>query len=282
MTGWDFSIFWLAGHAVLTGQDPYSIQYFYYPLPAAYIFAIFALLPIEISFGVWIGVNLAFLILIFKKDFWQWLLYTPLLHQFSSGQIELLLWFMERGIGRNWKGAILGALITLKPQAAVILLSWHLVNWIRYDRKTFFRWLLLTIILWGSPVLWSPNWILEWWNSTYGINVISVQNSPSLFSLLKLSESLLLPIILISIAVYFLGIFRNKEISRACATLASPVDLFYSTLALIDTAPPWVLVPVSLFSVILVLITKTFIPFILLSFAVLGWQVLGRKQPSTE
>jgi hypothetical protein len=183
MGGWDFSIFWMAGQAVLHGQSPYTVANFFSPLLFAYGFIPLAVLAQQVAFFLWLFINLVILIVCLRRPFWKWLLYLPMLHLFSSGQVELLWWAMERGINRGWRGAILGAIMTLKPQAAIILLSWHLLDWLRHDRPTLARWLLLTGLLWGVPTLLNPAWIGEWrtnlptssWQESAG-------NAPGIFS----------------------------------------------------------------------------------------------------
>lgn len=277
MSGWDFSIFWQAGNAVLNGQDPLTIQYFYYPLPFAYFLSIFALLPLNISFIIWLVINFLFLLQTFRKNFWQWLLYVPVLHQFSSGQVELFLWYLERWIDRSWRGIFFAAFITLKPQAAIILLPWHLLDWLKNDRKTLIKWVGTTMFIWGFPMLWRPFWIVDWLKARSGLSVSSARNSPGLFSIMILPKVPLILIILISTGVFLWGHTKNKQIARASATLASPVGLFYSTLQLLGCAPAWILVPASILAVILTVSTKTFIPFMLIPITVIAWQLWYKK-----
>src|SRR5882724_7961671 len=101
MNGWDFSIFWHVGQAVLHGQDPYSIANFFYPLPFAYVLAIFAILPEQLAFWLWIALNIGTLVYFFRRRFWQWLLYVPVLHLLSAGQLDLFFWALERGINKT-------------------------------------------------------------------------------------------------------------------------------------------------------------------------------------
>lgn len=283
MGGWDFSIFWLAGQAILQGQNPYSVADFFNPLPFAYGCALFALFPQQIAFLIWLACNLVLLIICLRRRFWHWLLYVPMLHLFSSGQVELLWWAMERGLNRGWRAALLGALMTLKPQAALVLLSWHLLDWLRHDRPTLLRWLILTALLWGLPTLLNPAWIGEWranlppstWQESAG-------NAPGLFSLLRLAPGIWPLLIVIAIIIYLWGQFRSKPVARAAAMLASPIGLFYSTLALMDTAPAWLLVPASVAATILSIVTNTFIPFAMLPVLVIVWHHFHPLPPPAE
>jgi hypothetical protein len=278
MNGWDFSVLWSAGRAILQGQSPYQVPNFFYPLPVAYVWAAFALLPQRIAFWAWISTNLLILIYFFRRGFWQWLLFVPVLHMLSSGQVEFFLWGLEREMRNNWRGAALGALITLKPQTAILLLSWHIVGWILGDRRTLLYWFGVTLFLWITPMLWYPNWIADWLNAAPTYNLMAASNSPGLFSLLRVVPSLWIAVAVVSLIIFIWGQFQSKEIARASAVLASPLGLFYSTMALLGCAPAWLLTPLSLLSAGLSLATKTFIPFILLPLAVLGWQLYNRNK----
>ncbi len=272
MAGWDFSIFWLAGQAILRGQTPYTVENFFSPLLFAYGFVPLALLPEQTALIVWLLCNLVLLIVCLRRPFWQWLLYVPMLHLFSSGQVELLWWAMERGINRGWRGAILGALMTLKPQAAIILLSWHLLDWLRHDRRTFIRWLGLTILLWGVPTLLSPTWIGDWQaNLPISTWQESAGNAPGIFTLLRLLPDIWPVLLVIAAIIYVWGQFQSKPIARAAAMLASPVGLFYSTLALVDTAPARLLVPASIVATVISILTNTFIAYAALPVLVIIW-----------
>ncbi len=271
MGGWDFSIFWAAGNAILAGQSPYDVAHFYYPLPFAYFLAIFALLPKQISLILWLALNVSLLMLAFRREFWNWLFYAPFLHMLSAGQSGFLFWSLERAIGSHWRTPIIAALITLKPQAALILLPWHILGWLRHDRKTALRFLLAIGLIWGLPLIWRPRWPIEWWNSLPSNFVLSAANTPGVFSLTKLFPALF-PIALIVAALVFVwGQFQSKEIGRAAALLASPFGLFFSTIALIGCAPARLMTPASLIAVVLSIITESFIPFIALPLIVIGY-----------
>lgn len=278
MDGWDFGILWQGGQAILSGQDPYSVPFFLYPLPVAYFMAVLALLPQSVAFGAWLALNLGLLIYFFRKRFWQWLLFTPVLHTFSSGQVELVLWSMAQGLGRHWRGAGLAALITLKPQTAIVLLPWFLWDWLRYDRRTFVTWIGFTGLLWGFPLLWRPNWISDWMQAVPAYDVYeSGSNAPGVFSLLRVVPDVLPLIVVIAVVVFIWGQWQSREIARATAQLGSPVGLFYSTLQMLDSAPAWLLVPLSWLAVVLMLLTRTTIPFTLLPLAVIVWQVRQKR-----
>ena len=281
MNGWDFSVFWQAGQAILQGQDPYSVEGFFYPLPFAYILILIALLPLSIAFAIWLVCNIAMLVIVFRRDFWKWLFYLPVLHTFSSGQNSLLWWFLALGLGRHWRGAIIGAFMTLKPQTALVLLSWHILDWLRHDRPTFMRWLCLTALIWSLPMLLRPDWISDWLEMSSGGIQQAAINSPGLFSLLRLMPDLWLLIVIIAIPLYIWGQFQSIPVARATALLASPLGLFYETMTLMGMAPAWLLVPLSLVATGFAFITHTFMPFLALPLVVIGWDYRQKRSIRT-
>jgi hypothetical protein len=278
MNGWDFGIMWMAGRALLEGRDPYSISEFYYPLPYAYFMALLALIPQQIAFGLWVIICFALLVYFLRKPFWHWLFYVPLLHLFSAGQNEIIWWGLERMMQRGWRGAIWGAFITLKPQTALVLLPYHLMDWLRHDRRTFVRWLGCAAVLWGMPLLWAPNWLGDWLRARAQTDfMLSASNAPSIFSLLKNFPTLLPLLIFVAIGLLLWGIWQNREVSRAALMLASPVGLYYTTFALMGTAPARLLVPLSILAAILTIVLRSFAAFALLPLAVLIYH--QRRQP---
>jgi hypothetical protein len=280
VNGWDFSILWAGGRAVLEGRDPYGVAFFYYPLPLAYALAVFAILPRSVAFWLWLFTNLGLLVLFFRRRFWQWTLFAPVLHQLSSGQLDLFWWSMERWMGRHWLGAFLGAVITLKPQAALLLLPWHLVDWFRHDRRTLLRWAVLSLLIWGIPMLWRPGWILDWLRAAPAYGLLSASNTPGVFSLLRIFPALWPVLAVLAVAVFVWGQLQSKEVARASAVLSSPVGLFYSTVVLLDCAPAWLLTPLSLLVAGLSILLRNFIPFMALPLAVLGWQIYHKRRGS--
>lgn len=263
---------------MLSGQDPYLVANFYYPLPFAYLFAPLALLPQWPAFWLWLVANLALLALMLRRRALPWLLFVPVLHQLSSGQVELALWAMAQALKSGWQTALLAALITLKPQAALIYLPWHLIQWWRSEKRTLLMWVVFTSAIWGLPMLWRPDWLLRWRAALPGVSVSSASNSPGLFSLLSLFPAAWLVLALAAAVVFVWGQLQSKEVARACAVLGSPLGLFYSTMPLLDCAPAWMMIAASLAAAGASLWLRSFIPFTGLSILVLVWQLRQSKK----
>ena len=296
MNAYDFSINYFAGLLLLRGADPYSNPLYRYPFPFTYFWALMALpgeQAMPLMFIIWGIINLGLLIYAFRKDFWKWIFYFPVLHEFSAGQVELMFWTIERQIKPGWRGAVLGALLTMKPQSAIILLPWHLVDWLKHDRKTLAKWFVSTAVLWGLPLLWRPDWIQTWlMGRGADANLIySASVSTGLFSILRplqlpldppyRSDVLLIAglIGLIGVIIFVVGQLQaSKEIAKACAALVSPLGLLYTQMTLMGTAPAWLLVPVNLASVTVALLTGNFVACLAVPLAVIGWHIWKRRQ----
>lgn len=295
MNAYDFSINYFAGLLLLNGQDPYSNYLYRYPFPFTYLWALLALpgyQAMPLMFVLWGVVNVGLLIFAFRKDFWKWVFFFPFLHELSAGQVEMLFWSAERLIVPGWRGAALGALLTMKPQTMLVLLPWHVVDWLRHDRRTLLKWLVCTALLWGLPLLWRPDWIATWLTLRGGdANLVySASVTTGIFSLLRLSGESLRPpfsptliVWLVVLGAAALVIFivgqlqRSKEIGKACALIANPLGLLYTQMTLMGTAPAWLLVPVNLVSIGLALSLGNFVPCLALPLAVLWWNL--RHQP---
>jgi len=276
MENWaDFEIIWNGGRALLQGQDPYSVADFFYPLPFVYVIAIGALLPLIVALVLWLLVNFAALVYFFRKRFWMWLFYFPVIHLFLSGQNEFLWWTLAQFMRRNLVSAAMAAVMTLKPQTAVILLPFHLLDWLRHDRKTFAQFVGFTALLWGIPLLWQPTWISDWWNAAEtGDWVQTARATSGVFSLLVIDTALLPLLAVVAVGIAIWGLMQRKEeVTRAALLLASPVGLFYTQFALLGAAPVWLLTPLSLLAMGLVLVFQSFAPFIIVPLAVIIWHL---------
>lgn len=303
MNAYDFSVNYYAGLMLLWGKDPYSVWAYHHPLPFTFFWALLALpglvLPPELHYGMplmfllWGVVNTGLLLWSWRRQFWQWVFYFPFLHELSAGQNEMMFWTMERYMNRGWRGALLGALLTMKAPTALILLPWHLVDWLRHDRRTLARWFALTALLWGLPLLWRPDWLAAWLSGrgTDSNLIYSASVSNGVFTLLRLTGTSLTPplpplvlTVLIALALlaallYLVGQFQpNKALAKALALLANPLGLLYTQMTLMGTAPWWLLVPVNWLSLALVLTTGNLVAAMLTPLAVIGWHLYDTRR----
>jgi hypothetical protein len=267
--GYDFGILWEAGRAVLLGQDPYGVSGFFYPLPVAYFFALLAFMPQQVAFLVWVAFSLFLLGWTLRRRAVAWVLYFPVLHLLSSGQVDLLLWALDFRFRTGWRSALAAAVITLKPQVAFILLPWTLWRWLREDRRTLVIWICLVVVLWAGLLPLDPSWPLRWRAAVPPLSALSRGNAPSLWSLERLFPAGWWVILILAIGVFVWGLFQSRSVCRAAAALANPSGLFYTLLALMETAPPWLLVPISWVAVGLTLWLRVFVPWMLVPLAVI-------------
>lgn len=282
MAGYDFGILWQAGRAVWLGQDPYQVGGFFYPLPVAYFFAILAALPRQTAFWVWLAFNLALLGWTLRKRAVAWAFYFPLLHLFSSGQVDLVLWALGSRLSFGWQSALAAAVITLKPQTAFIMLPWTLWRWLREDRRTLAMWGGMVAVLWGGLLLLDPAWPLRWHAAIPSLGTSARGNAPGLWSLERHVPEAWPALLAFAAAVFIWGLFQSRPVGWAAAALANPSGLFYTLLALMDTAPPWLLVPLSWIAVGLSLWWRVFTPWLIVPLAVIVYHRFWRPQCGEE
>ncbi|MBN1811552.1 MAG: DUF2029 domain-containing protein [Anaerolineae bacterium] len=276
MGGYDFGVLWKAGQAVLLGQDPYGVNGFFYPLPVAVFFAPFALLPRQVAFWVWVGLNLVVLGLMLRRRAVAWVLYFPVVHLLSSGQVDLMLWALDYRFRSGWKSALAAAVITLKPQVAFNLLPWTLGWWSRKGRRLLVTWVCLVIVLWASLLPFDPTWPLRWRAAVSPLDATSRGNAPGLRNLERLFPERGWVLLILAIVVFVWGLFQKRSVCRAAAALANPSGLFYTLLVLMETAPPWLMVPVSWVAVGLTLWQRVFAPWMLIPLAVILYHQFRR------
>jgi hypothetical protein len=290
MNAYDFSVNYLAALVFLQGGNPYDGIPYRYPMGMMPIWAIMALFGREampLMFILWGAFNVGLLIWAYKTRFWQWIFYFPVIHELSSGQIELLLWVMASRIRGGWSGAFLAAFISLKPQSAIILLPYHLWRWLRHDRATLWKFPLACLAVWGWPFLVYPTWFSDWLaglNVTSAPPIYSAANTTGLFSILRAlgvplyppyDAATLLPVALLGglgLLALLWALRQNDEaMTRAAALLANPLGLIYTQLTLMGGAPWWLLVPLSWAALFASLSLGHFVPYMSVPLAIIAW-----------
>ena len=283
MLGYDFSVFWQTGLAILQGHDPYSVQNSAYPPGMAYLYTLFALLPFGLAFPLWCGLNVLFLVDTLRRkrmirQLPAWLGSAPSLFLLLSGQIDLLfLWLANFMGGRGWPAALAAALITLKPQTALILLPWLLLGWLRTERVQLLRWGGLCLLLHGYPLLFDPGIYSRW------LAVVAQQTSwrPTISSGLFLLTNINVPvwaIALPALAVAIWGLTRDELTARTALVLAQPVAIWYADILLVGAISWKVFLPLTLAAFAVSVWANNSLPFLVIPLVVLGVRVYKSKQ----
>ena len=283
MIGADFFTFWSIGRLILAGQNPYSFQLSQYPPAASYFFVLFAVLPFQISYALWTGLNFVLVVDFIRKlkqNYWKWawLGFVPVIFILLEGQIDIFfLWLASLMPSRGWKAALIGALLTLKPQVAFIVLPWFFLQWVIHERKTLLQWLLITAALQLSPLLIDPFLFQKWMVSIQTHKDWRMLASPGVFALSNLNVSMVI-IILIALAICILGIRHDPMTSRAAQLLALPMGLWYENVLLLGSVPWWLVVPVSWLAFYAGTLVHSNYPFVIIPLLVFGWRMLSKPE----
>jgi hypothetical protein len=278
--GQDFLIIWKTGLAVLQGNSPYSVALAWYPPATSYLFALLSLLPLTASFVLWTVIQIFLLVKITGKKALGWVIYIPVMFMFGFGQIDLAFVALIPLLNENgWKPAIAASLITLKPQIALTILPWFLVQWIKKNRETFIRFVIISLAIHLLPLFFDPNiykqWVSIFREAAYG----ETQKFGGVGIWLFLKE-IQLEIILIAFIFILLipTLITDERISRVILTLGNPLLGWYDTVILICLAPWWFLGPISILALICSHLINQYYPMILIPLSTLIWILRTREQ----
>lgn len=284
--GWDFGVFWNTGRAILAGHDPYAVFGSFYPPAATILFAIFALLPFAFAYGAWTAANVLFIVkAVGIRKAPVWLLYFPILSVIAAGQVDLALVALATLLpSKGWKSVAAAALITLKPQVALLLLPYWLITWLISDRRRLVAFVGVTLAVQGWPLLIDPTLFIRWIERVrvYGGGAsYGVVTSPGVWSLpvgTGLTALLAVAFILIAIVAALRG---NERITRSALVLATPFGHEYDGAAIVGAAPGWLLVPLSWLTLIAAHTAASYWPLALIPAAAFIWNV-WKHQPWTK
>jgi hypothetical protein len=283
MIGYDFSLFWNIGQAVLNGANPYSIAISWYPPITSLVFAVFGLLPFIPAYAIWTGINIvlglaSFRRLAFKSLPWAWLFYAPAVFILLSGQVDIIfLWLAGLLPKGGWKAVVAAVAITMKPQIALIILPWYLVRWLKADRKLILWWLLATLILQLLPILFRPTIFQDWVASLQGAYGWKMILSSGVFSLTSIGLPFwLVTAIALPIAIW--GLFQDETTSRAAQLLACPVTFWYEDIFLAGSVPAILLIPFSLLAFLAAYLLQNNLPLVSILFVVLAYRLVTQRQ----
>ena len=283
--GNDFTnFFWEIARAILAGRDPYSVAGNVYPPAACLSFVVFGLLPKTFAAIAWLLFNVS----LFARQALRgtrgtkiplvWLGYTPLLFTFVSGQLDFFLWWLALFLDDDqWYAPLLAALITLKPQAALILLPVVLITWLRKNRVLLLKFAGYCAVLHSLPLLYDVHIYRHWLESLSQRADLYYAGSPGLFSLsiLGLSVWVIIPI---AVAVAALGFFLGKSGSLQANVLALPFGTWYNSVLLMGSAPWQLLILCSWLALILSYVLRGTYPFLIIPLAALVWTLIEKRK----
>jgi hypothetical protein len=157
----DWYIFYQAGRAISEGISPYSVAGYFNPIQAAWLLSFTTWLPFQAWAWTMVALSFAGILIIARKRAIFYVLSAPFIFGAFMGMLDVFLWIPAR------LGGGLGlALLTLKPQLAMIYVPFRLMEW---KRQGNIRQIVLfftgTALLWGIPAMFSPGWVTEWIHS---------------------------------------------------------------------------------------------------------------------
>ena len=178
---YDFETYWLAAVAVISGHSPYTVAGFLSPYPLAWFFVPFGFVPVKVSSLIWGMVNAAATVVLVKKSFPRALLYLPVFFAILVRQIDLPV--LAVGLCGGWFGL---ALTTLKPQLAIWIIPWVVLNTSPNKRRRLVSFAgVSALLLYAVPTLYYPQWISEYLAVRPSL-VHYASGSTSLFGLMNL------------------------------------------------------------------------------------------------
>ena len=297
MIGWDFSVFWEIGRAVLEGRSPYTVEFSRYPPAAAFFFVIFALLPFTAAYAAWAGLNVALYIHRLRRmkmglSGWLWLLYTPFLFNIITGQLDILFWWAAMGLRpprqraavptppgvspatrpdlEPWVPALAAAFFTLKPQLAAVILPWYLVRWLLHERSLLLRWAGITAVLHTLPLIYDPGIYGKWLAALAGVSEMKMGVSGGIFSFGLVGLPLWL-LVVVGLALAAWGLFQDELTSRAAQLTAFPITIWYDDVLLAGIGPARWMVALSWLAFLGAFLVENSLLLISIPVAALGW-----------
>jgi hypothetical protein len=275
MLGFDFSVFWQIGQAVLSGHNPYSVPLSVYPPMMTLVFSLFALVPFQWAFPIWAGLNFVLVLDVLRRlasRNYFWILFSPVVFTLMTGQIDLLfLWLASWTMTAGWQSIVCAALLTLKPQIALIVLPWLLIRWLRKSPRSVIYWILLTLTLHTLPLLYDRAIYTKWLSAVNGQLGWRFAVSSGVFSLTTYQVPVWI-LILISLAVAVWGLTHSEAISRSAMLLASPAGLWYDSVLLVGSGPTWLMISWSWVAFILAYLLKNSVPLASIPLVAFAWQ----------
>ena len=248
---------------LITGQ-PYASPGYFYPPVFTLLFVPFALLPVLTGYLLLTLLTVGLCLRAYGKRFAYWLLFAPVAFGLVVGNVDLLFVALAAFVRPTRKGALLMALLTLKPQLALVLLPGLLLK----TKPVLSYFLAYTAILWGIPTLLFPDlthqWLTGLFSGAYGHAGV---NSAGLWSFG-------LPVVLTAaLCATVIALTRWRDDTRVAMMLISPLGQWNGLVALMDTAPLWLLAISGAIAVYGNGMTNRPYWFTVIPLAAFGWQV---------
>jgi len=282
MLGKDFFVFWQIAQSILSGAPLYSTPESLYP-PATLLFFIpLGLIPFNIAFGLWTGLNVILYIFsvrfFTKENLLAWFLYTPALFILLTGQIDIIFLWVSTFLTskQTWKKVLAAVIITLKPQIAFIVLPWLFIRWMKQQPKTILYWLVGCIFLHGLPMIIDPGIYSKWMEATRVYSENRILLSPGVFGLANFGIPIWL-LTVFALAVMVFGLSQNENISKNAQIIALPMGLWYENVFLVGSVSWKWLVPISWVCFILAYFLKTSAILIIIPISAFVIQIIKKK-----
>jgi hypothetical protein len=270
MWRYDFHLFYLAGQAVLAGTSPYVISDFYAPYPLAVFFALFAWMPENVAYAIFVaGVLFMMWKLLRFKGVWA-LLSFPVLFSLFVGQIDLPL-ALAAGLFGPWALP----LMLFKPQVGFVVAPWLL------RRMTRRQWVivgLLAAVILGLCFALRPQWLAEWWAATPVLTSYARRDSNLYWLVPSVYKNLAVAIgAVVGLAAGFL--LWERKLSMTVLHLLAPLTNIYSVSVLAEWIGP-VEMLLSWLIILLVGQIHSGAPNFILALSILGYHFYRRRFPA--
>jgi len=228
----DFILFYNSGTAILTGGSPYSLDLYYSPIYHAIFFVPFSLLPIGLSYAVFVAINLFLAWKLLKRRLIWALLFFPFIFSLFVGQVDFLLMALIL-LGSPWT---LG-LMLVKPQVSFVVIPWIILS---FSKKDWIKAFLSTSLFFLLGFIIRPTWISEWM-ATQPTFEFYARHASNIYWLMPGENVHFRPIIIFigSIIVLPLGfLLKNRQDSWNILHLFGPLTNIYSPVLLLEWIGP--------------------------------------------
>jgi len=229
---YDFLIFYNSGKAVLGGVSPYTIFDFNSPIFLALFFAPFSLLPVGVSYSIFVIANLLLAWKFLKKRIIWAILFFPFLFSLYVGQIDFLLAGLIL-IGSPWTIA----LALVKPQLGFVVVPWIIMS---FSKKDWWKTILSISVFVIFSFLIRPTWLIEWFSTQPTFEFFSIHASNIYWLIPQTNISLRSQLTIIGALIFLpLGlILKNRHDSWVILHLFAPLTNIYSPTVLLEWIGP--------------------------------------------